>query len=84
MELKPGPLWRALHGEQTFNRTTMELKLPSPISVRVQGIAFNRTTMELKPYHFSDADREYEAFNRTTMELKRGKSAMLITMTGAF
>ena len=57
---------------ETSNRTTMELKQKSVVSMgATTSPASNRTTMELKRCPQRDSDLGGSASNRTTMELKQ-------------
>ena len=57
---------------ETFNRTSMELKLNEQITVPIAVYdTFNRTSMELKRVSQRATQAEVNAFNRTSMELKR-------------
>ena len=53
-----------------FNRTFMELKLPSACNCKICVLRFNRTFMELKHYQTMLATLKIKCFNRTFMELK--------------
>ena len=57
--------------QNTFNRTTMELKQNIGLVEKTIVVAFNRTTMELKQAsYFAPNKSKASSFNRTTMELK--------------
>ena len=58
------------HHHQTFNRTSMELKLTLFPYNRTVRAPFNRTSMELKPPRHGAFFCCGAAFNRTSMELK--------------
>ena len=69
MELKLGKQMYEQSGDGSFNRTFMELKLDTIITV-IGAISFNRTFMELKYLSKLDSFKSYISFNRTFMELK--------------
>ena len=48
MELKPTTQEYRCHGENAFNRTSMELKRAMVSEPALEACAFNRTSMELK------------------------------------
>ena len=60
-----------------FNRTSMESKPISAITVLSSVVTFNRTSMESK--HFQDFPSDFQSFpfNRTSMESKRAPRLLL-------
>ena len=57
--------------EDAFNRTLVELKLPTRLTRSTPGLSFNRTLVELKLIGTTTRQRRRWTFNRTLVELKR-------------
>ncbi len=61
--------------QQTFNRTSVELKQHSLTTFCLTDLTFNRTSVELK-HRINAKERKREAaFNRTSVELKLDASS---------
>ena len=70
MELKLRGDGADIRGPQSFNRTSVELKLGNVVELRPPLRPFNRTSVELKLLiEVTQADIA-NAFNRTSVELK--------------
>ena len=73
MELKPDRRYDEAPDDETFNRTSMELKRSGEDQYHAAySYTFNRTSMELKQALCGlTKQQQFVSFNRTSMELKQ-------------